>query len=150
MRVLWIAALVAACKGKTTRYELTGEVVQRNPATSEITVKHNEIPGLMPAMTMPYKVSSPLMAAIVEPGDKIAADVITDFVSGMDRIQLDASAMGALGAAGPMSADDSRFSEGPYSYRGTETVIFYNTTTGASLPELATVLQDADISLFRK
>src|SRR5207237_3335471 len=32
----------------------------------------------MPAMTMPYKVSSPLAAAIVEPGDKIAADVITD------------------------------------------------------------------------
>jgi len=72
------AALVVACKSKATRYELTGEVVQRNPATSEITVKHNEIPGFMPAMTMPYKVASPLMAAVVEPGDKIAADVITE------------------------------------------------------------------------
>jgi protein SCO1 len=72
-----IAAVVTACKSKT-RYELTGEVVQRNPATSEITVKHAEIPGFMPAMTMPYKVASPLMAAIVEPGDKIAADIITE------------------------------------------------------------------------
>jgi protein SCO1/2 len=75
--ILLIAAL-AACKSKAARYELKGEVVQRNPATSEITVKHEEIPGFMPAMTMPYKVSSPLAAAIVEPGDKIAADVITE------------------------------------------------------------------------
>jgi protein SCO1 len=75
--VVVFIAFVAACKAKTTRYELTGEVVQRNPATSEITVKHDEIPGFMPAMTMPYKVASPLMAAVVEPGDKIAADVIT-------------------------------------------------------------------------
>jgi protein SCO1 len=74
--IVALGVLIGACR-KTTRYELTGEVVQRNPATSEITVKHNEIPGFMPAMTMPYKVSSPLMAAIVEPGDKIAADVIT-------------------------------------------------------------------------
>ena len=72
------AVAIGACKGKAARYELTGEVVQRNPATSEITVKHEDIPGFMPAMTMPYKVSSPLAAAIVEPGDKIAADVITD------------------------------------------------------------------------
>jgi protein SCO1/2 len=71
-------AVIAACKSKDAKYELKGEVVQRNPATSEITVNHDEIPGLMPAMTMPYKVSSPLAAAIVEPGDKIAADVITE------------------------------------------------------------------------
>src|SRR5262245_64129633 len=75
--IVALAVVFAACKSKTTRYELTGEVVQRNPATSEITVKHDEIPGFMPAMTMPYKVASPLMAAVVEPGDKIAADVIT-------------------------------------------------------------------------
>jgi protein SCO1 len=75
--ILLVAAL-AACKSKAARYELKGEVVQRNPATSEITVKHEEIPGFMPAMTMPYKVSSPLAAAIVEPCDKIAADVITE------------------------------------------------------------------------
>ena len=75
--ILLVAALVA-CKSKAARYELKGEVVQRNPATSEITVKHEEIPGFMPAMTMPYKVASPLAAAIVEPGDKIAADVITE------------------------------------------------------------------------
>jgi protein SCO1/2 len=75
---LLLIASLAACKSKAARYELKGEVVQRNPATSEITVKHEEIPGFMPAMTMPYKVSSPLAAAIVEPGDKIAADVITE------------------------------------------------------------------------
>ena len=75
--IVVLTAVIASCKSKTTRYELTGEVIQKNPATSEITVKHEEIPGFMPAMTMPYKVSSPLAAAIVEPGDKIAADIIT-------------------------------------------------------------------------
>jgi protein SCO1 len=78
LTILAVFLLLAACKSKAARYELKGEVVQRNPATSEITVKHEEIPGFMPAMTMPYQVSSPLAAAIVEPGDKIAADVITE------------------------------------------------------------------------
>jgi len=71
-----LPAMWSACKRQTPRYVLHGQVVQRNPATSEITVKHDAIPGFMPAMTMPYKVKTPLMAAIVEPGDMIAADLV--------------------------------------------------------------------------
>jgi protein SCO1/2 len=71
-----LAALLPACKREAKHYLLKGQVVQRNPATSEITVKHDAIPGFMAAMTMPYKVKTPLMAEIVEPGDMIAADLV--------------------------------------------------------------------------
>src|SRR5438128_2400696 len=42
-----LAALLSACKRETKHYALKGQVVQRNPATSEITVKHDAIPGFM-------------------------------------------------------------------------------------------------------
>ena len=37
-------------------YELTGQVLAVKPETREILVKHEDIPGFMPAMTMPYAV----------------------------------------------------------------------------------------------
>ena len=49
--------------------------MDKNAATSEITVNHEEIPGFMPAMTMPYKVKDPAVVEEVEPGDKIAAGI---------------------------------------------------------------------------
>ena len=38
---------------------MQGEVVAKNPATSEITVNHGDIPGFMAAMAMPYRVKDP-------------------------------------------------------------------------------------------
>jgi protein SCO1/2 len=69
--------LATSCEGHTKRYPLRGNVLAKNPATNEITVKHEDIPGFMPAMTMPYKVKDPAVVQEVQPGDAIAADVVT-------------------------------------------------------------------------
>ncbi|MGO9403070.1 MAG: SCO family protein [Terriglobales bacterium] len=59
---------------RTKKFPLQGEVVAKNPATSEITVNHGDIPGFMPAMAMPYRVKDPAVVQEVQPGDKIAAE----------------------------------------------------------------------------
>jgi protein SCO1/2 len=61
---------------RTRKYPLQGEVVGKNAVTSEITVKHGDIPGFMPAMAMPYRVKDPAVVQELQPGDKIAAEVV--------------------------------------------------------------------------
>jgi protein SCO1 len=68
--------LATSCGGHTKRYPLRGNVLAKNPATNEVTVKHEDIPGFMPAMTMPYKVKDPAVVQELQPGDAIAADVV--------------------------------------------------------------------------
>ena len=70
------AVLIAACQPGAKRYQLRGQVLDKNPATNEITVNHEAIPGFMSAMTMPYKVKDSAVVQEVEPGDKIAAEVV--------------------------------------------------------------------------
>jgi len=73
-----ISALMAGCNSSDgyKHYQLRGLVVGKNASTSEIVVKHDDIPGFMPAMTMPYKVNNAVSFTRVEPGDSIAATVI--------------------------------------------------------------------------
>jgi protein SCO1/2 len=61
---------------ESKRYSLQGQIVAKDVAANEITVQHDEIPGFMAAMTMPYKVKDPATVQEVEPGDKIAAEVV--------------------------------------------------------------------------
>jgi protein SCO1/2 len=72
--------LVAACN-RTRKYPMQGEVIATDAATNELTVKHGDIPGFMEAMTMPYPVKDPAVVREVQPGDKIAAEVVV----GSDR-----------------------------------------------------------------
>lgn len=64
--------IAAACGGDGKTYQLTGQILVVRPGTKEVLVKHDDIPGFMPAMTMPYTVSD---AAILK--DRVAGDVIT-------------------------------------------------------------------------
>jgi protein SCO1 len=57
-------------------YKLRGKVVSTNPATGEVTVDHEAIPGFMDAMTMPYKLKDPSVLSELHPGDTITADVL--------------------------------------------------------------------------
>ena len=57
-------------------YKLRGKVVSTNPATGEVTVNHEAIPGFMDAMTMPYKLKDPNILSELHPGDTITADVL--------------------------------------------------------------------------
>ena len=57
---------------------MKGQVLSINRDRVEILVKHGDIPGLMPAMTMPYKVQSVGMLDNLGPGDLITTDLEVD------------------------------------------------------------------------
>jgi len=71
--ILLLAAL--ACSHRKT-YPLQGEVRGKDLTTNEVTVNHGDIPGFMPAMTMPYKVKNTAMLQELQPGDRIAAEIV--------------------------------------------------------------------------
>jgi len=73
---LGCALFIAACRHGGMTYQLRGQVLDKNLTTNEITVNHEDIPGFMPTMTMPYKVKDPAVVEELEPGDKIAAEVV--------------------------------------------------------------------------
>jgi protein SCO1/2 len=56
--VLLAALGLAACSSRPPgeRYELRGTVVAVNPQLRLVTVAHEDIPGFMAAMTMPFAV----------------------------------------------------------------------------------------------
>jgi protein SCO1/2 len=58
------------------RYPIQAEVISAEPQRQMITVKHGDIPGLMPAMTMSYMVADPKQIEKLGPGDKITADLV--------------------------------------------------------------------------
>jgi len=64
----------AASSFKT--YNLRGKVVSTNPATSEVTLDHEAIPGFMDAMTMPYKLKDANVLSELHPGDILTADLL--------------------------------------------------------------------------
>jgi len=68
--------IISASQTKSKRYNLRGEVLGKNPATNEITVKHGDIVGYMPAMTMSFKVKNPSVVQQLQPGDKIVAELV--------------------------------------------------------------------------
>src|SRR5437764_1798416 len=72
-------ALAAAGCSKTSderRYTLEGQVTAIPPDRQFVTVKHGEIKGFMPAMTMAYSVKEPKVLDGVAPGDLIKADLV--------------------------------------------------------------------------
>ena len=65
----------AAAAGGERRFALAGEVVSTDPARRMLVVRHNEIAGYMPAMTMEFAVA-PGDAASARPGERIRADLV--------------------------------------------------------------------------
>ena len=57
------------------RYALTGEVVSADAGRRVLVVRHDQIAGLMPAMTMEFAVSAG-DAALAKPGQRIRAELI--------------------------------------------------------------------------
>jgi protein SCO1/2 len=68
------AASAPAAEGER-RFPLTGEVVSTDPAKKILVVRHNEVPGYMPAMTMEFPVSAG-DAAAAKPGERIRAELV--------------------------------------------------------------------------
>jgi protein SCO1 len=80
MAALYLLALLAGCDRNPAgkRYELEGRVVAVDSASRLITIAHQEVPGLMPAMTMPFQVGRNAEWAFgnIAPGDHIHATLV--------------------------------------------------------------------------
>ncbi len=59
-----------------TRHHLKGKVVSLDKQSGTVTVDHEDIPGFMSAMTMPYVVKPVSQLGQLAPGDAITADVV--------------------------------------------------------------------------
>src|SRR5260370_1952990 len=89
-RILFSLALIlslaaAACHGTNQgenqnqavrRYHLKGTVVQVDKSQQHLVVDHEEIPGFMGAMTMPYPVAAAATLDQVSPCHQITADLV--------------------------------------------------------------------------
>jgi protein SCO1/2 len=79
---------IAACHSAPEKhYALKGEVISADAPRKLITLKHGEIPGLMPAMTMTYAVDDAKQIEHLQPGDTISADlVVSDSKGHLEKI----------------------------------------------------------------
>jgi protein SCO1 len=70
--------LGAACSRQPAprRFELTGQVVSVSTDGLELVVRHHEIRGFMPAMTMPFRLENAAMGRDRRPGDLIRATLL--------------------------------------------------------------------------
>lgn len=81
MYVLVVALAIGAAAGcgrssNERHYTLQGQVLAVTPDRREATIKHEDIPGLMPAMTMPYRVRDTKLLDGIAPGDLINATLV--------------------------------------------------------------------------
>src|SRR5271165_3102678 len=78
--LFFLLLLSTACSHKPSgkRYELQGRVVAVNAASHELTVAHDDIPGLMKGMSMPFVVGerSRWVFSKIAPGDQIHATLV--------------------------------------------------------------------------
>ena len=70
--ILWVAA---GCSGER-RYELEGQILSVDHAKGELTVRHKDIKGFMPGMTMPFKVTDKAVLSERKPGELIRATLV--------------------------------------------------------------------------
>jgi protein SCO1/2 len=78
-----LVLLLAGC-GRTPAaprvYELKGQVLAVKPERNEVLIKHEDIKGFMPAMTMPYKVKDAALLSGKDVGDLVNATLVVEEV----------------------------------------------------------------------
>jgi protein SCO1 len=80
-------ASVACGRAGQRRYLLSGVVQEARQANGEFVVAHGDIPGFMPAMTMPFRVKRMGGPPNLQPGDGITARlVVTDTESWLEDV----------------------------------------------------------------
>jgi len=63
-------------------FQVKGVVISLKPAQSQVEIKHEEVPGYMPAMTMPFDVKDTNEMAGLEPGDPVSFRMIVTDTEG--------------------------------------------------------------------
>jgi protein SCO1/2 len=127
--VLFIVfATLAGCGHSPKHYALRGRVLTKN--SDQLMVNQEDIPGFMPAMTMPYPVKDAEALEQVQPGDSITADLV---VNGKKEYWLEHLVVIGSSRRGSVStATDTTVIEDE---NGTSVI-------GAQIPDVALINQD--------
>jgi protein SCO1/2 len=100
---LTLLLVCAACaRGREREYELHGQVLAVDRSRQEITIKHDDIRGFMPGMTMPFKVRDAKLLDQRNPGDLVSATLVVEDTEGYLK------AITATGHAPPRAAPPAR------------------------------------------
>jgi len=80
--VVVLSGILACACARAREYELRGQVLAVDPARKEITIKHEDISGFMPGMTMPFKVRDSRLLEGRTPGELIRATLVVEETEG--------------------------------------------------------------------
>jgi len=75
---LLLACLVSACSRSepVREYELHGQILAVRPERNEVVIRHEDIPGFMQGMTMPFSVEDAGLLDGKAPGDLVTATLV--------------------------------------------------------------------------
>ncbi|MCU0454281.1 MAG: SCO family protein [Bacteroidetes bacterium] len=81
LTVVLILALLIGCSGSEDRpevvtYPVTGAITKIDREKNRLFVAHDEIPGFMDAMTMPFRIKDTTLFAGLAPGDTISGTLV--------------------------------------------------------------------------
>ena len=98
---------------ETRDFTVRGVVRETRPAKSQLVVKHEEIPGYMDAMTMPFQVRDAKILDSVKAGDAITFQLhVTDKDHWIDGLKIVAVGAGDKEAPRPKATDITPFKPG--------------------------------------
>ena len=69
---------ILACGPSPPTYELHGQILRVDPGRQEVTIKHGDIKGFMPGMTMAFKVREGALLQGRQAGDEITATLVVE------------------------------------------------------------------------
>jgi protein SCO1/2 len=75
------SAMLCGCV-RSQHYDLRGQVLAVDRGRQEVTIKHEDIRGFMPGMTMPFRVSDPALLNGLEAGDLVQATLVVKDYTG--------------------------------------------------------------------
>lgn len=73
---LWLAGCARKPAIPERRYDLVGKIVAVNREGHQLTIQHEDIPGLMKGMTMPFRVKDDWVFKAAQPGDNVTATLV--------------------------------------------------------------------------
>ena len=85
--LIFLVLLISAACTRERRYPIEGQVLAVDQTRQEITLKHGDIEGFMPGMTMSFKVVDAGAVSSTKPGDLIRATlVVSDSLGRLDKV----------------------------------------------------------------
>jgi protein SCO1 len=74
-----LLAATCARQPAARQYTLVGQIFEVRPGGAELVIRHDDIPGFMPGMTMPFRLKEPALAKGLVAGDLVRATLmVTD------------------------------------------------------------------------